>query len=75
MPTVDSVFVICPLHSQPGALIRGMIRPGPEPRSMIVLCPTCVEMGKAIRQKTGLEMVREIVKSGRAPVADAGGEK
>jgi hypothetical protein len=57
---VDTVFVVCPLHSKPGELKSGIIRRGPIPGSVVVLCGDCVSMGKEMRARLGVAMAREV---------------
>lgn len=61
-----AVYVICPLHNRPGSFVRGVLRPGPDKGSLVVLCPTCVELGRALREKSGLRLVNEPVSSPKA---------
>jgi hypothetical protein len=57
---IETVFVVCPLHSKPGELKSGIIRRGPMPGSVVVLCADCVSMGKEMRARLGIEMAREV---------------
>ena len=66
-----AVYVICPLHSRPGAFMRGITRPGPEPGSVMVLCPACVQLGAQIRDRTGLQLVQDVQRAKPAEIEQA----
>ena len=44
------ILLICPLHSSPGSFISATTKPGPG-KSVIAICPECIEQGKKIREE------------------------
>lgn len=51
------LFIICPLHSQPGKPVLAVCKPSGE--DVIVLCPGCIEEGARIRKERG-EQLEEV---------------
>lgn len=62
----DEIFILCVLHCKPGAPIRAVTRPFGG-KATLALCPICIEHGRILREKSGVELVSTPVKIEPAP--------
>lgn len=50
----SGVFILCRAHCPDGGALEAFVRP--DGAAVLVLCPECIEDGKATREKLGLEV-------------------